>query len=344
MAVYRAQSDGVNYLYAAAMSETPRLWRSATGEAGSWEAVWTVPEEGSVRWMAAHEGLLYFSPAKDIPFEPELGGIWATDGNEFIQVMDDGFGNPDNQNVACLISFNGWLYAGTRNQQTGYEIWKMRPLSDNLADLADVANWERVQVVANGGPSMRNDIGGTPCIFDGKLYIGSLIFVGGMNFETLNAMKGCDIIRIDENDQWETVVGRCSISGYDSGFNHFTNGYCWWMEAHDGWLYASTYDGATGLTTLPGSLPRLAYSLLTGNTIEVSPFDYPFRMKMLHAGADLYKSPDGEHWFPVSIRGMGNPGNYGIRTMESVGDTLYLGTANPYHGAEVYAGRVEMSE
>ena len=32
-------------------------------------------------------------------------------------------------------------------------------------------------------------------------------------------------------------------------------------------------------------------------------------------------------------------GNYGIRTMESVGEFLYIGTANPFDGLEIWRGR-----
>jgi hypothetical protein len=58
------------------------------------------------------------------------------------------------------------------------------------------------------------------------------------------------------------------------------------------------------------------------------------------AGSDLYKSPDGVRWYRVTLTGFGDVGNYGIRTMESVGDYLYVGTTNPFDGLEIWRGRV----
>ncbi len=55
-----------------------------------------------------------------------------------------------------------------------------------------------------------------------------------------------------------------------------------------------------------------------------------------NAGADMYKSSDGVRWYPVTVTGLGDVGNYGFRTMESVGDDLYVGTTNPYDGLEIW--------
>jgi len=334
MTTYRAKNDGVNYLYAASMGAVPALWRSASGNPGDWELVLEF-DTGSIRWMEEHQGLLYLSLATDIPGTDlvRIGRIWATDGDTVWPVIEDGFGNPDNIEVECLTSYNGWLYAGTLNQSTGYEVWKLAgPNGDEPP----------VQIVANGGPDPRNDIAGTPKIFKGKLYIGSLIFQGGFNVETLNGFKGCDIIRIDENDHWETVVGKNSISGYDSGFNHFTNAYLWWMEEHDGWLYASTYDQAAMLQPLVEYLPELIPALINGelgDLLDDSAFEKRSLLEWLfNSGCDLYKSEDGIHWGEVFQNGLGNPNNYGIRTMKSIGSYLYLGTANNNEGLEIWRG------
>jgi hypothetical protein len=168
------------------------------------------------------------------------------------------------------------------------------------------------------------------------------MFIGGVNPESGRAFKGFDIIRIHPDDSWETVVGPDSLSGYDSGFNHFTNAYNWWMEEHDGWLYASSLDNSTlladGLRNLDtvieffqdaqGALKR-----------RPKPLD-----RALHAGADIFKTCDGVNWAPVTLGGLGDPANYGFRTMESVGDTLFLGTANPFDGLEIWAAQSKPSQ
>lgn len=335
MRAYRGV-DGVNRLYAATFGEVPILWRSATGDPGTWEAFYTF-ETGSIRWLEVHRGLMYMALATDIPGTDleRVGRILATDGETVWSVVDDGFGNPDNIEVECLASFNGWLYAGTLNQSTGYEIWKFAgPDGDETPKL----------IVRHGGPDRRNDIAGTPHVFRGHLYMGSLIFQGGINIETFNGFKGFDIIRIDEDDNWETVVGKNGLSGYNSGFDYFTNAYNWWMEEHQGWLYASSYDQSALLEPLFANLPNIFLALIRGEGLGGGEDDKTlldprgFWGRVFNSGADLYKTRDGVNWYPVFQDGFRNKLNYGIRQMLSVGNDLYVGTANNEQGTEVWLG------
>ena len=319
MKAYRAKSDGRAYLYAATMGTRPAVWRSSSGDPGSWELVWVLDEIGAVRSMEPHPGLLYIAVSHDVPTQARPGQVWATDGATFWPVMQDGFGDPANRGVMALASYRGWLYAGTANYATGYEIWK----------LAGPRGEGPTRVIGDGGPDPRNEIAGTMAVFNDRLYVGSLIFLG-FNFETLNGFKGFDLIRIGADDAWETIVGPDGLSGFDSGFNRWTNPYCWWLEPHDGWLYLGTYDMSTTFRIAPDALAQLIENLkIEPDAITLA----------LGAGADLYKSADGVTWLPVTTDGFGDPGNYGIRTMRSVDDTLYVGTTNPYTGLEIWAGR-----
>ena len=329
---YSAQSDGRKYLYAATMGASPALWRTSTGTPGSWEKVWESGEVGSVRWMEPHHGLLYLALAVDIPGVQTTGKIWATDGADFWPVIEDGFGIPNNSEVECLISFNDWLYAGTKNVVTGYEVWKFAGPGPQAG--------AAVRVVDNGGPSSRNELVGTPCIFNGQLYMGSLIFVGGFNLETMNFFKGCDIIRINPDDTWETVVGDHSPGGVGSGFGNHTNGYLWWMEAHNGWLYAGTLDNSAVLRLLLENFGEVLSVLLAADWDQLLNGKMDTIDQIFEIGADLYKTADGVTWYIVSRNGLGNPHNYGIRTMCSVDKYLYVGTTNPFDGLEVWRGTV----
>jgi hypothetical protein len=130
MAIYQAIADGRTYLYTGTMAvHSPTVWRSASGEPGSWEKAFTFPDEpghsiGFVRGMVAHDdGLLYMSTTPVGDIQPGgIGQIWATDGLTFTRVMTDGFGSPHNAGVSMLASFNGCLYAGTYNPTSGYEV------------------------------------------------------------------------------------------------------------------------------------------------------------------------------------------------------------------------------
>ena len=336
MKTYRAQSDGRNYLYAATVGLTSRLFRSSTGEAGSWEEVWQTPSSlpDSIRCMEVHNGILYLALASDAIRQTRIARIWATDGATFWPVVEDGFGDTNNLGTMALKSFNGWLYAGTNNWATGYQVWKLEG-SDGKTD--------PVKVIENGGPSPKNEIAGTFCEYKGQLYIGSLLFVGGFNIQSRNFLKPADLIRLNPDDTWETVVGDNSIGNVPSGFGQKSNSYIWWMEEHDGWLYASTYDAATMtqysldhlesiVAMIPGFLEAVQTNLMSKNDKR----DATLIDLMMKAGGDLYRSQDGVSWTPVTINGFGNVGNYGFRTMKSVGANLYIGTANPFDGAEVW--------
>ena len=42
---------------------------------------------------------------------------------------------------------------------------------------------------------------------------------------------------------------------------------------------------------------------------------------------------------PVSLNGMGDPENYGIRTMTATSSALWLDTSNPFEGFEVWRSK-----
>src|SRR5690606_4051270 len=108
------------------------LWRSESGAPGTWERFWESGENGSIRYVADHNGIMYIALATDIPFVKVPGEIWASDGEDVWPVVQDGFGNPENRGFQFLTSWNGWLYTGTNNPIEGYEIWKFAGPESNL--------------------------------------------------------------------------------------------------------------------------------------------------------------------------------------------------------------------
>ncbi len=319
MKAYKAASDGVNYLYAATMGHEAQLWRSSTGEPNSWSNVWTYAAQGSIRWMEVHNGILYLALTNDSPVGEHVGKIYATDGATFWPVMENGFGNVNNGGIQSLISYNGWLYAGTSNPIDGYEIWKLEGPDGNKGP---------IQIVANGGTNSLNEWACSPCVFQGKLYYGALIEMMSTFFHLFPG--GGDIIRINPDDSWEAIVGPGSITGYGSGFNRRMNIYVWCMAVHDGWLYAGTYDVLTAVSSIVEDPIGFIKQMMPTSKMA-NPIDF-----IGHAGADLYKTQDGITWYPVTQDGFSNPGNYGFRTMMSLGKDFYVGTANPYDGLEVW--------
>lgn len=344
------QGQKSTYLYAATQGEESHLWRSKTGNYGEWEKVFTLEDLGaSIRWFDQLDGRIYLAVAYDSFGEaPPPGEIWVSDdGLNFRPIMQDGFGDPNNRGVQAVISYNGWIYAGTKNDVDGFDVWKLRPRTGNPEE------YDYVRVVSGGGPSSHNENAGMPIVFKGKLYFGTQLYIGGVNPTSGNGFQGCDIIRINEDDSWDTIVGPHSLSGYASGFNHFTNAYLWWMEEHDGWLYAGTFDqgGALasmlsnieGVTALFGGADKAdvnldtIVSILNFVNIFVTLEDY---QRMTHAGGDIFKSPDGVNWYPVTLNGMGDVRNSGWRTMKSCPDGyLYVGSTNNTTGTQIWRAK-----
>jgi hypothetical protein len=60
--------------------------------------------------------------------------------------------------------------------------------------------------------------------------------------------------------------------------------------------------------------------------------------RVTQAGAALYKSADGVNWTPVFKDGLGDPYNWGVRTMVSADGFLYLGLTNSIDGLEIWRG------
>jgi hypothetical protein len=144
--------------------------------------------------------------------------------------------------------------------------------------------------------------------------------------------KGADIIRINPDDTWETIVGHGSIGGVESGFGHWPNTYIWSMTVHEGWLYTATYDQVSPFFNVLENLDKVIKALVqqrSANLVE----------RLWRAGSDLYKTRDGETWYAITLNGFDDVGNYGFRTMESVGDYLYIGTSNPFDGLEIWRGQ-----
>ena len=53
-------------------------------------------------------------------------------------------------------------------------------------------------------------------------------------------------------------------------------------------------------------------------------------------GFEMYKTADGENYVPVTVDGFGDKYNYGGRTLIPTDKGLYIGTSNPFYGAQLW--------
>jgi hypothetical protein len=339
---------GVNALYASSGSFSfahptyaRMLFMSVDGVV--WTPLQTPPGMGiETRALGVHHGKLYVgagtATSAALGGTSTPGGVWCSskpsDPNSWTEVLHFPDVAPENTGVPSMTSANGKIYVGTENKY-GFEVWR-----STVADPAGNADWKRL--VTNGAGDGYNAWAGTMETFRNNVYVGSMAVPGVTG---VMAMKAFDIIRIKPDDKWQLLVGdrtpevpvngattRKPLTGWPSGFGMPTNLYCWNMEVYDGYLYVGSMDMSSMLrvaTDAGMEVPDMG----TGMPPQL------MQLVLKAAGFDLWKSPDGLIWLPVTLTGMGDYKNYGARTMCVHGSKLYVGTANPFQGFQVWMGR-----
>ena len=119
-----------------------------------------------------------------------------------------------------------------------------------------------------------------------------------------------------------------------SGLGNLQNRYLWSLESAGGRLFLGTFDSKL----LENELWSAASTLLEGLGIDLElP---PILVELLGlvldnpvtTGADLWRFPSRNlPALPVSVNGLGNTRNYGVRRMEERNGKIYIGTANPFN-------------
>ena len=333
---YRSMAVHRQALWVAAFSPAssalpPQILRSRDGrtfEAAS--KAGTDPALNTYRILQAFGGRMYTSPTG------RVGGAANASNSAVVLESEDpasqpwqtvsplGFGDSDNQTFFEMAAFHGYLYVGTLNPSTGFQIWKT-PCGRKPY------RWTRV--ITNGAyRGNLNEIAISMCPFKGALYVGTAIQNGGYDRVNKVGPAAAELIRIRPDDSWDLIVGsprttpeggKFPLSGKGPGFDNPFNAYFWRMIVHDGWLYLGTYKWTVFLPYLTKDHWGPDFKWIV-NQVGVEELAY------LAGGFDLWRSPDGVNWYPVTRNGFDNPYNHGVRTLESTPHGLFVGTANPF--------------
>ncbi len=124
-----------------------------------------------------------------------LETITAEDGTVWERISEPGFGNENNLSVVAMAEYRGLLYAMTRNDEQGAEVWCF-----------DGEDWQQVYIVEEhtngiyGNPAI-NNLFAAMLVFQDKLYLG---FSSGFQGGTLTS-TGCEIWRYD-GISWEPII------------------------------------------------------------------------------------------------------------------------------------------
>lgn len=292
----------------------------------------------SSRSMMVYNNKLYLTvmaDGEDLPsllyssVDPELFG-WTLETPEGGEEGKNPIGT-----IWTIASFNNHLYPGTSSKK-GFMLWRTEGSEPELN------HWKLI--IKNGGGYDFNSIPISLVEFNDHLYIGTGIDTTAMLCYVFPV--GCEILRVDKNDNIETVVGYNNpINKIYGGFNNKYNLYMWQMKIFNNKLYIGTFDCSSAIEptleiflknadmlikqfTLP--VFESLVSSLYSNIVSLKSEQHP-------SGFDFYVSEDGVSFSPISLDGFKNPYSYGIRNIFISDDNdMYIGTANPFQGCEVY--------
>lgn len=283
--------------------------------------------DGQAAELAEHDGKLFVTtwPAfagKAATFaglwmSPEIptGGLTSADAENWQKVWSVSDYEPDmvvasTYGGGALKSFNGKLYWGTMHV----------PLTSAFAHFV-------VYPPANLEDTLMGVLG---------TYRAISIFNGddfGTETEQINLLYGNTLLpKYTPGTGWEIVpnnMGTFPAFGPSGIWNLFNN-YTWTMDKYKDELFVGTMDWSFLLSELASGLIGQAFSLpVKDGEANVKDFG-GYSLPTYFFGADLFRFPGANTFaIPVEVNGVGNYLNYGIRTMVSDDENLFLGTANP---------------
>lgn len=343
---------GTPCIFAATYGKSVRVLKSTNGV--NW---FILPDNilkgTSSRAMVIKNKKVYIATVDDAN-KSALPWLYSSDDPEFYPwklVIDSrvpGFNTDKNPKgaISNMEVFNGRIYVATSNAD-GAQVWRTNGAEPKLND------WKCVVDKGFGNPDNKYTLSiGT---FKDYLYVSGTKKLP----ESWVIPQGCDIIRIDKHDNWQLVVGghpflpwsssedkKCeSLSGLGSGFNNPFNVYAWQIKEYYGKLFISTFDDSSNMEVILDLIlaNRIAIERLIGEEItELIIGIFKAVVKILYEikyplGFDLYVSEDGIHFRTLFLNGFHNANNYGGRLLYVDNrNELYLGTANPFQGCEVW--------
>jgi hypothetical protein len=218
----------------------------------------------------------------------------------------------------ALCSFDGWLYFGTMHV----------PLLGSMA-----------AAIAQGLPLVAPALPGTP---EYNAWYSKVLAVYANCERATSVFRGRNFVKpkmisgvpLKPGGEFQLLSGYGSFKVYDAattnwvvkpnrmgqeplmapaGWGRTSCTYTWCMSVFQNDLYIGTLD-----LNISGTESKFR--------AEVAKTDTPW-------GAELIMIPSSRAttYVPVSRNGLGNPVNYGFRTMVATPEALYIGTANPYN-------------
>ena len=239
-------------------------------------------------------------------------GTWAP-------VVNTGFSNPDNHDIPALAVYNGKIYAGVTNTETGVQIWSSFNGGGSIND------WDPVPPTETGpAPSSLTGL----AVFDGALY-GAVQSEGPIQIWNTYSTDWAPVNSDGLGDANNTTAGGMAVFGgyLYVGVGNTTSG-AKLYRTND----AATWNPVT-VTGLNGAGNQKVEAVFVfQNQLYVSAYNAT-------TGIQLWRSPDGTLWERANQDGFGdshNPGTNGSNASANFQGLLYMGTSNVTDGGELW--------
>lgn len=290
--------------------------------------------------MVLFNGYLYVG-IQNVIGGPAIGAqIWRTqNGTTWQQVVSNGFGDINNRGISSLVSFNGFLYAGTVNQVSGTEVWRCSQASGCNED----GDWAQVNLDGFG-------IGGQNRSVKMKVY-NSYLYAG------TDRIAGAQIWRTDGTGAPPLTWTQVNNDGFGVGINRIND-----FEIFNNDLYVGTRPAEIWKCTLVSGCDAPAdWDWVVGQgppprgggrgfgdasnweiTTLITFGSYLYAGTLHQIAAEVWRSLDGTTWTEVVGDGAGGGNGFGDINNDEIssgsvqGNYLYLATVNIVTGTEIY--------
>ena len=264
---------------------------------------------GAIPDMQVFNGQIYASTG----WGNGAGQLWrSSNGTDWEQVVDDGFGN-SGTSLEAMTVFNGDLYVGTQNDTSGFSIWR--------SSSGDTGSWTEVVSDGFGDP---NTEGITSfATFNGYLYAA----------HEAKSSGNARILRSSDGSTWNWA----SPAGLGDANNYQTGGFA----IFNGYLYIGTRNDGTGGQVWRSDNGTTWTQIIGDGFGDINNFKiealYPFGGNLYagtdnsSTGAEIWCTSEGTTWQQVNLDGFGSSANVGTVWSSDVtafNDQLYFATFN----------------
>ncbi|MGX8728926.1 MAG: hypothetical protein ACSW75_05085, partial [Lachnospiraceae bacterium] len=267
-----------------------------------------------------------FAPIYEVLSHPQH--VWVMDENEEIQRVESANALLDgttNDYVWRFIEYDGKLYTGTFDSSTAY-IYYLDSIKDRLVNLLKK---EKASLPAN----MKALLNGTFSKTLKKLYAKAKTKLKSLKNKTIFDYIGkalalsatLEAFLAGTEDAEALYADMASLAGAEETFEEENGG-------------ASTKKQYLSIKKILKNV-QAKIDWLT-KAVDLEGLEYLVKARALaknaESGCDIFVTGDGENWEKVFGNGFGDSYNYGARTFTICNDELYVGTANPYYGAQLW--------